>query len=246
MSRREQRCSDRTRPLSNRSLNSGDPLPPLQELIEQSEIRHIAIEGVIGAGKTSLASMLADCLQGKLVLERFEENPFLPKFYEDAERFAFQTQIFFLLSRYKQQKDLFQRDLFQRFLVTDYIFEKDKIFAYLNLADDELKLYENLVESIEHSIPTPDLVVYIQCSVDRLMTNIRKRGRDIEKSMSEQYIKDLNEAYNYFFFRYKSAPLLIVNATQIDFVNNQAHFDDLVCEIFRPNKAAVEYYNPFK
>ncbi|MBI3765053.1 MAG: deoxynucleoside kinase, partial [Ignavibacteriales bacterium] len=163
---------------------------------------------------------------------------------EDPERYAFQTQIFFLLSRYKQQQELIQADLFHRFLLTDYIFEKDKIFAYLNLADDELKLYESVLTSIEHSVPTPDLVVYIQCHVNRLMTNIQKRGREIERNMAEQYIRDLNEAYNYFFFRYKAAPLLIVNASQIDFVNDQNDFEDLVYEIFRPDKAPVEYYNP--
>jgi deoxyguanosine kinase len=216
----------------------------LESLIEQSEIRHIAIEGVIGAGKTSLAKILGGKLSAKIVLEKFEENPFLDKFYQDQDRYAFQTQIFFLLSRYKQQQELIQVDLFHRFLVTDYIFEKDKIFAYLNLEDDELKLYENLLSSIEHNIPTADLVVYIQSSVDRLMSNIRKRGREIERNMSEQYIKDLNEAYNYFFFRYKNVPLLIVNATKIDFVNNENDLNDLIYEIFRPNKAPVEYYNP--
>lgn len=216
----------------------------LEPLIEGSSLRHIAIEGVIGAGKTSLAKMIGERLSAKIVLERFEENPFLPKFYEDPERFAFQTQIFFLLSRYKQQQDLLQSDLFHRFLITDYIFEKDKIFAYLNLADDELKLYENVLGSIERSVPTADLVVYIQCSVSRLMSNIRKRGRTIERNMAESYIRDLNEAYNYFFFRYKAAPLLIVNASQIDFVDNEEDFDDLLYQIFRPNKAPVEYYNP--
>jgi deoxyadenosine/deoxycytidine kinase len=216
----------------------------LDNLIKQTDLRHIAIEGVIGAGKTSLATKLSERLTANLVLEKFEENPFLAKFYDDPDHYAFQTQIFFLLSRYRQQRDLFQEDLFHRFLITDYIFEKDKIFAYLNLADDELRLYESLVEKIEKNIPTPDLVVYIQCSVDRLMANIRKRGRTMERNMSDQYIRDLNEAYNYFFFRYKSAPLLIVNANHIDFVNNQEDFDDLVREIFRPGKAPVEYYNP--
>jgi deoxyadenosine/deoxycytidine kinase len=216
----------------------------LTSLIEQSDIRHIAIEGVIGAGKTTLANMIAAELPAKLVLEKFEENPFLSKFYEDQSHYAFQTQLFFLLSRYKQQQELIQADLFNRFLITDYIFEKDKIFAYLNLEDDELKLYETVLTAIEHKVPTPDLIVYIQCSVDRLMANITKRGRDIEKNMPEQYIRDLNEAYNYFFFRYKAAPLLIVNATQIDFVGNSDHFEDLMMEIFRPNKAPVEYYNP--
>ncbi len=217
---------------------------PLASLIEQSELRHIAVEGVIGAGKTTLTTMLGDTLSAKVVLEKFEENPFLKDFYRDPDRYAFQTQIFFLLTRYKQQRELFQADLFHRFLVTDYIFEKDKIFAYLNLQDEELKLYETLVSNIEHSIPTPDLVVYLQSSVSRLMTNIKRRARSYENEMSEQYIKDLNEAYNYFFFRYKSTPLLIVNGTEIDFVNNREEYEDLVREIFRPNRAAVEYYNP--
>ena len=218
--------------------------PPLDTLIAETNIRHIAIEGVIGAGKTSLATKLGKRLNAKVVLEKFEENPFLLKFYEDQIRYAFQTQLFFVLNRYKQQQELRQADLFHRFLITDYIFEKDKIFAYLTLEDDELKLYETVLGTIEHSIPTPDLVVYIQCSVDRLMTNIRARGRPIERNISEEYIRDLNEAYNYFFFRYKAAPLLIVNATQIDFVNNDDHFEDLVYEIFRTDKAPVEYYNP--
>lgn len=218
----------------------------LAVLVQDTDIRHIAIEGVIGAGKTSLATRLGECLDGKVVLEQFEENPFLAKFYEDPERYAFQAQIFFLLNRFKQYQALFQVDLFQRFLMTDYILEKDRIFAYLNLNDEELKLYESLASTIQHSVPAPDLVVYLQSSVDRLMENIRKRGRPYEKHITEQYIKDLNEAFNYFFFRYKSSPLLIVNSTQIDFVNNDRHFEDLVHEIFRPNKAPVEYYNPVK
>jgi len=216
----------------------------LEELIAQSEVRHIAIEGVIGAGKTSLATMLGETLGANVVLERFEENPFLKEFYQDPERYAFQTQIFFLLTRYKQQQELFQADLFHRFMVTDYIFEKDKIFAYLNLQDEELKLYETLVGTIERSIPTPDLVVYLQSTVERLMENIKQRGRAFESGMPEGYIRDLNEAYNYFFFRYKTTPLLIVNAAEIDFVNNKSHYEDLLRQIFRPTRSAVEYYNP--
>jgi deoxyadenosine/deoxycytidine kinase len=216
----------------------------LDKLIEESNIRHIAIEGVIGSGKTSLAKKLGEILPAKLVLEKFEENPFLGKFYDDPDHYAFQTQMFFLLSRYKQQQELLQADLFHRYILTDYIFEKDKIFAYLNLGDDELKLYENLLASIERMVPTPDLVVYIQASVERLMSNIRRRGRPVEKNLSEEYIRDLNEAYNYFFFRYKAAPLLIVNATHIDFVNSDRHYEDLLMEIFRGNRAPVEYYNP--
>jgi deoxyadenosine/deoxycytidine kinase len=190
--------------------------------------------------------MLSERLGARLVLERFEENPFLPKFYEDPEHYAFQTQIFFLLSRYKQQQDLFQADLFHDFLISDYIFEKDKIFAYLTLADEELKLYETLLTAIERNVPTPDLVVYLQCSTDRLMSNIRQRGRKIEENISEDYIRDLNEAYNYFFFRYKATPLLIVKATDIDFVNNKDDFEDLLEQILRQNKAPVEYYNPVR
>lgn len=216
----------------------------LKSLIENTNIRYIAIEGVIGAGKTSLAQKLGSVLDAKVVLERFEENPFLQKFYEDPIHYAFQTQIFFLLSRFKQQQELMQVDLFHRFLITDYIFEKDKIFAYLNLADDELKLYEMLIGNMEHKIPSPDLVVYLQSSVERLMANIKKRNRPIEKNISEEYIRDLNEAYNYFFFRYKDAPLLIVNATKIDFVNKEKDFEDLLIEILRPDKPPVEYYNP--
>jgi deoxyguanosine kinase len=209
-----------------------------------SEIRHIAIEGVIGVGKTTLSQMLSQRLGARLILEQFEQNPFLPRFYEDPEHYAFQTQIFFLLSRYKQQQELFQADLFHSHIVTDYIFEKDKIFAYLTLQDEELKLYETLLSSIEKNIPQPDLVVYLQSSVDRLMTNIRKRKRKMEENMSEEYIRELNEAYNYFFFRYKSSPLLIVKATDIDFVNNPDDFEELLEEILRPNRAPVEYYNP--
>jgi len=208
------------------------------------EIRYVAIEGVIGAGKTTLAQMLSEKLNARLVLERFDENPFLAKFYEDVDRYAFQTQIFFLLSRYKQQQELFQADLFNSHIVSDYIFEKDKIFAYLTLKDEELKLYETVVTAIEKSIPQPDLVVYLQSSTERLMNNIRKRARKMEEKMSEEYIRDLNEAYNYFFFRYKSSPLLIVKATDIDFVGNKDDFEELIGQITKPNRAPVEYYSP--
>jgi deoxyadenosine/deoxycytidine kinase len=212
--------------------------------VQHADVRYIAVEGVIGAGKTTLARMVSERVNARLVLEQFEENPFLERFYEDPDHYAFQTQIFFLLSRYRQQQDLFQVDLFHNALVTDYIFEKDKIFAYLNLQDDELRLYETLVSSIEKNIPTPDLVVYLQSNVERLLSNIKTRGRKYEENMSEEYIKDLNEAYNYFFFRYKNAPLLIVNSTELDFVNNKDDFEELYDEILRPNRAPVEYYNP--
>ena len=208
-----------------------------------TDFKHIAIEGVIGAGKTSLTLKLSKFLNARPVLEEFEENPFLDKFYDDIQHYAFQTQIFFLLSRFKQQQQLTQMDIFEQMIISDYMFEKDKIFAYLNLQDDELRLYESLVSLLEKSVPKPDLVVYLQCNVDHLMANIRKRGRKFERSISKEYIQGLNEAYNYFFFRYKSTPLLIVNADQIDFVNDENDFNRLASEILKPRKVA-EYYNP--
>lgn len=214
-----------------------------------TELKHIAVEGVIGVGKTSLALKLAKLLNAKAVLERFEENPFLEKFYDNTQQFAFQTQLFFLLSRYKQQRELAQIDIFEQTIVSDYMFEKDKIFAYLNLQDDELKLYETLIGLLEKTVAKPDIIVYLQCNVDRLMANIKKRGRRFERSISREYIQSLNEAYNYFFFRYKSSPLLIVNADQIDFVNNERDFERLSGEILKPrdldlNHGFAEYYNP--
>jgi deoxyguanosine kinase len=217
-----------------------------KNFLSQSDIHYIAVEGVIGVGKTTLAKMLGERFGARVVLERFEENPFLEKFYRDQEHYAFQTQIFFLLSRYRQQQELFQADLFQKITISDYMFEKDKIFAYLNLQDDELRLYETLVSQLEKNIPTPDLVIYLQSSVERLMVNIKKRARPIEEPLSEEYIRNLNEAYNYFFFRYKAAPLLIVNATQLDFVDNRKDFEELLAQILRPQRSAVEYYNPTK
>jgi deoxyguanosine kinase len=209
-----------------------------------SQIKYIAIEGVIGAGKTSLAKMISEKLNAKLVLESFEDNPFLEKFYKNPRRYALHTQMYFLLSRYKQLLELRQDDLFHNYIISDYIFEKDKIFAYLNLADDELELYEKMVAFIERNLQTPDLVIYLQSTVERLMTNINKRGRPAEKTMSETYIADLNEAYNYFFFRFKASRVMIVNATEIDFVNNKYDFDELVAEILKPEHGNIEYFNP--
>lgn len=210
----------------------------------EHEVRYIAIEGVIGAGKTSLTRLLHERLGGQLVLERFEENPFLSRFYQNPERYGFQTQLFFLLTRYKQLQTLSQKELFAEYLLTDYIFEKDRIFAHLNLQDDELHLYDMLAANMEKNLAKPDLVVYLQSSVDRLMQNIRMRGRDFEKTISRKYITDLNDAYNYFFFRFKGSPLLIVNATEIDFVRHEDHLDELIREITKPKHVAVEYYTP--
>ncbi len=205
---------------------------------------YIAIEGVIGAGKTSLATKIAERLNAKLILEKFEENPYLEKFYEQPDKYAFRTQIYFLLERYTHLVGLLQEDLFQSHIVSDYIFEKDKIFAYLNLNDSELKLYETLAFTLDKNIIIPDLVVYLQSSVERLMANIRMRNRDIENQMSESYIEELNEAYNYFFSRYKNSKVMIVNCDEVDFVNSDEDFEDLFHEICKEDHPATEYYNP--
>lgn len=206
-------------------------------------LRYIAVEGVIGAGKTTLTRMLAEQVDARLVLEEFEENPFLGSFYEDQERWAFQTQLAFLASRFRQQKALAARDLFQTATVADYTFDKDRIFAHVTLSGDELALYENLFTLMEATIPAPDLVVYLRSSVDRLMHNIAMRGRSYEAQMDPGYLADLTEAYDTHFFRYNRSPLLVINATQIDFVKEPAHFDELVRAI-RQMKGGTTYFNP--
>lgn len=209
-----------------------------------SEIRYIAIEGVIGAGKTSLAQKLSDKLGANLILEQFEDNPFLEKFYDDRKRFAFQTQMFFLINRYKQQQQLNQQELFSKYIVSDYIFEKDKIFAYLNLSGEEIKLYESIFPLLERDIPKPDLVIFLQSSIDRLVANVKSRGRKIEKNLTRAYLTELSESYNNFFFKYSNTPLLIVNTTDIDFVNREEDFDELYMQIFREDRGFIEYFNP--
>lgn len=208
------------------------------------EIRFIAIEGVIGAGKTSLAKKLSEKLKSKLILEEFEDNPFLEKFYNDRKRYAFQTQMFFLINRFKQQQALNQEDLFAEYLVADYMFDKDKIFAYLNLNGEELKLYETIFPLLKRDLRKYDLVVFLQSSIDRLMYNIKKRGRKFERNITRSYIEELSEAYNNFFFKYNDTPLLIVNATDIDFVNNEKDFNELFNQIFREDRGFIEYFNP--
>ncbi len=211
---------------------------------QNSEIKYIAIEGVIGAGKTTLAKKIKDKLNAELLMEQFETNPFLEKFYGDRKGFAFQTQMFFLINRYKQQEVLAQENLFREYTVCDYIFEKDRIFAYLNLSGEELKLYESIFPLLNRSLRKPDLVVYLQSSVERLMFNIKKRSRKIERNLTRSYIEELSEAYNHFFFRYSSTPLLIVNSSEIDFVKSDADFDELFRQIFREDRGIIEYFKP--
>ncbi len=212
--------------------------------LENKEIKYIAVEGVIGAGKTSLAKKLAERLNAQLILEEFEDNPFLKNFYEDPKKYGFYTQMYFLLKRYKQLQDVSQESLFHEYTVSDYIFEKDRIFAYLNLDDEDLKVYEQLANHIQKNIRIPDLIIYLQSTPERLYANIKHRDRDDEREMTEDYITRLNEAYNYFFFRYKSSKVMIVNSTEIDFVNNSDDFENLIAEILKPGHSAMEYYDP--
>ena len=204
---------------------------------------YIAVEGVIGVGKTSLCSIIGENFLAKVVFEKFEENPFLEDFYKDRDRYAFQTQLYFLLSRYRQHQDMMQVELFHKLLVSDYMFVKDKIFANITLSDKELTLYNSVVTLLERDIPNPDLVIYLQSSTDRLMSNIKTRGRHYEELISEDYLQELNDAYNDFFLRYDSSPLLIVNSTDIDFVNNGEEKEDLLDKIRKPF-SGTRYYNP--
>lgn len=206
-------------------------------------LNFIAIEGVIGVGKTTLSRLLCERLAARLVLEVVEENPFLPDFYRDMRRYAFQTQLFFLLSRHRQQKEIVQSDLFLPRTVSDYIFQKDRIFATLNLSDNELKLYEQIFPILEEQVPIPDLVIYLQASHDVVMERIARRGRDFERAMPPEYIAALSEAYNYFFFHYTATPLLIVNTNQVDFIHDAGAIDDLIarCE---QHQGGTVYYTP--
>ena len=193
--------------------------------------RYIVVEGVIGVGKTSLTKLLSTRTSGRLNLEVVEENPFLGQFYQDRSAFAFQTQIFFLLSRYRQQQNLFQHDMFSSTLISDYLFAKDRIFANLNLSDDELVLYNQLATILEQRVLKPDLVIYLQARTSVLMERIRWRGRAYEQDMDEGYLNALNAAYSYFFHHYKDSPLLVVNTDNLDFVNVPGDFDLLFDQI---------------
>ncbi len=205
----------------------------------------IAVEGVIGAGKTSLARLLAERHNARLVLEQFEENPFLPKFYEDRERYAFQTQLAFLASRFRQQEALRNRDLFQEMVISDYLFDKDRIFARLNLTGDEMALYDSIYGIMNSIAAKADLVVFIQSSVDRLMQNIKDRGRPYEREISRTYIEELNDAYNHFFHHYARSPLIVINASEVDFVNDETHLSYIEDQIFlQPIRSSTTHITP--
>jgi len=191
-------------------------------------IHYIAVEGVIGVGKTSMVHRLCEKLGARAVLEQVEENPFLASFYKDSERFAFQAQIFFLLSRYKQQKSIGQADMFHELIISDYMFAKDRIFANLNLDDQELILYERLATLLEKTAEQPDMVLYLQARTDVLMQRIKQRGRAFEKRINKDYIEALNEAYNRFFFNYTASPVIIVDTNDVDFRHDDDSLEHLV------------------
>lgn len=197
-----------------------------------NQFEYIAIEGVIGAGKTSLARLLAERHNAKLALEEFDDNPFLPRFYAERERYAFQTQLSFLASRFHQQKAILNKDLFHDLVISDYLFDKDRIFAMVNLGGDEMALYDKIFNIMNLKTPKADLVVFIQCTVERLLYNIELRNRDYELNIDPDYLEELNEAYNSFFYHYDRSPLMVINASEIDFVNNEEHLKYIEEQIF--------------
>jgi deoxyadenosine/deoxycytidine kinase len=203
--------------------------------------RYIAIEGPIGVGKTTLTHKLAERLNAKVVLEEFSDNPFLRDFYQDRDRVAFQTQVYFLVARFKQQEELRQHDLFSRSIVSDYLFAKDRIFAYLNLAEAELNLYERIYDLLRPRLVKPDLVVYLQARPDVLMKRLKKRGRDMESTVEVSYLDALQRAYNQFFFHYDESPLLVVETSDIDIKSNDEDFDSLIAAMKRATHGTTHF-----
>jgi deoxyadenosine/deoxycytidine kinase len=205
--------------------------------------RFIVVEGSIGVGKTSLAERLATRLGGRTLLEAAEENPFLPGFYHDPRRYAFQAQLWFLLNRFRQHETLAQVDLFQQTLVMDYLFAKDKLFAYLTLEDHELALYERVHGLLQVRVPRPDLVIFLQADTEALLARIAHRGKHYERDIQRSYLEELTRAYTHFFFHYDASPLLVVNTSEIDFVSRPDDFETLVKEILAV-RPGTHYYVP--
>lgn len=203
---------------------------------------YLAVDGPIGVGKTTLVEKLCERFEGVKLLEDVG-NPFLADFYQDRPNTAFQTQLYFLLSRYKQQQEVHQRGLFDRLVLADYTFEKDRIFAYLNLTDEELSLYDKLYKLLEPQVRRPDLALYLVADVDTCMERIKRRQRSFERNMSAEYLAELIDAYNHFYHYYTSSPLLVIDTRHIDFVEREEDFEDLVRTLSRPVKG-TEYYVP--
>jgi deoxyadenosine/deoxycytidine kinase len=204
--------------------------------------RYLAVDGPIGVGKTVLVDKLVRRFEAVKVLEDVE-NPFLPDFYRDRPGAAFQTQMYFLLSRYKQQQEVVQQELFHRLVVSDYTFQKDRIFAYLTLGDDELAIYDKLYTTLEPQVPVPDLVLYLTADVDTCMARIRKRARSFEKEISDEYMAELIDAYNHYFHYYNRSPLLVVDTRNLNFPDSKSDFEELVSQLERPIRG-TEYFVP--
>jgi deoxyadenosine/deoxycytidine kinase len=204
--------------------------------------RYIVVEGPIGAGKSTLAGILAEANGARLVLERPEDNPFLASFYREPKRFALSTQLFFLLQRYAEQQGLGQGDLFSRGgIVSDYLFAKDRLFASLVLSHDEMALYDRIYETLRPRVVAPDLVVYLQARTEVLLERIAKRARPEEKPIRADYVREVAEAYTRFFFSYDESPVLIVNASDIDIVNDAEDRAALLAQIRRPRVGVTHW-----
>lgn len=208
-----------------------------------SESRYIAIEGPIGVGKTALARRLADSLSAELVLEEVEENPFLERFYRDGRSAALPAQMFFLFARVRQVEAMRQSDLFATTRISDYLFTRDRLFAELNLDTEELKLYDQIVDNLNVEPPVPDLVIYLQASVDVLMRRLARRNASYDRFVDRGYLEKLTDAYARFFHAYDEGPLLIVNASVIDPVNNDADYEQLFRQIERTT-GGRHFFNP--
>ena len=204
---------------------------------------YIAVEGPIGVGKTTVVERLAERLEAATVLEEWAQNPFLQSFYDGRAGAAFQVEVFFLLARHRQQQDLLQRSLFTQATISDYVLEKSKLFAYLNLEDSELLIFEKLYALLAEGVRRPDLVVYLQAPTEVLLKRIRARGRDEERGISEEYLAELNRAYNHYFFHYSQTPLLVVNTADADFAKRAEDLDDLVKQVKGMGKG-TRYYVP--
>ncbi len=203
--------------------------------------KYIVVEGPIGIGKSSLARILAAEFRARMVFEQVEENPFLPKFYKARETYAFQNQTFFLLNRYHQQLELSQLDLFNHNTVADYLFAKDNIFAALTLSHEELKLYQQIYALLTKRVPKPDLVVYLQARPEVLYKRVKKRDKSYERGLTFEYLAEVAQAYNRFFFNYDETPLLVVNTSDIDFVASSKQLADLIKEINRMGSGTQHY-----
>jgi len=207
------------------------------------KFHYIAIDGPIGVGKTALVERLAERLDATTLLEEWGQNPFLKGFYDGAPGAAFQMELFFLLSRYRQQQELRQRSLFNQVTIADYVFERSKLFAYLNLEDSELLIYEKLYGLLAEGTPRPDLAVYLQAPTEVLLKRIRSRGRPEEAHLSEEYLAEVNRAYNHYFFHYTQTPLLVVNTTDVNFAKSDQDVDDLLRQVRSMGKG-TQYYVP--